>query len=110
MASSVIIRQGIDKSDEYWKGFPPFLWLLRDMHLKMPKRGGRQLTPTEYLKTVVLGDDDSDSMKVAVRKSLIQFFPSFECKTLPFPSKNETAMVNVSKHLQEPNSLFNQGV
>ena len=111
MASSVIVRQETaDKSDEYWKCFPPFLWLLRDMHLKMPERDGRQLTPTEYLTTVVLSDDDSDSMKAAVRKSLNQFFPSFECKTLPFPSKNETAMVNVSKNSQEPNSLFNQGV
>ena len=111
MASSVIVRQEPAKNDdEYWKCFPPFLWLLRDMHLEMPERDGKKLTPTEYLKTVVLSDDDSDSMKVAVRKSLDQFFPSFECKTLPFPSKNETAMVNVSKNLQEPDSLFNQGV
>ena len=111
MANSVIVRQETaDESDEYWKCFPPFLWLLRDMHLKIPERNGRQLTPTEYLKTVVLGDDDSKSMKAAVRKSLNQFFPSFECKTLPIPSKNETAMVNVSKNLQEPDSSFNQGV
>ena len=110
MANSVVIRQGTDKSDDYWKCFPPFLWLLRDVLVHMPERDGKVLSPTEYLTMEVLGGDDSDCVKAAVRKSLTQCFPSFECRTLPPPSTDPTVMENVSASLKMLDSLFNLGV
>ena len=110
MANSVIVRHGMDKSDEHWKCFPPFLWLLRDLLVHMPVRDGRQLTPTEYLKTEVLGGYDSNSIKTTVRKSLDKCFPSFECRTLPPPSTDPTVMENVSTSIEKLDSLFKQGV
>ena len=110
MANSVIVRKGTDESNEHWKCFPPFLWLLRDMLVSMPERHGRKLTPTEYLKSVVLGGDDSDSTKTAVRKSLTRSFPSFECRTLPPPSTDATVMENVNTSMEKLDTLFNQGV
>ena len=110
MANSVVVRHGVDKSGEHWRCFPPFLWLLRDVFVTMPKRNGKELTPTEYLTTEVLGDDNSDSMKVAVRKTLIQCFPTFDCKTLPPPSTDRKVMENISTSLEKLDTLFNQGV
>ena len=110
MANSVIVRQGMDKSDEYCKCFPPFLWLLRDVLVHMPERNGRELTPTEFLTTEVLDGDNSDRMKVAVRKTLTRCFPTFECKTLPPPSTDTKVMAKVSTSLKKLDSLFNQGV
>ena len=110
MANSVIVRKGTDESNEHWKCFPPFLWLLRDMLVSMPERRGKKLTPTKYLKSVVLGGDQSDSMKTAVRKSLTESFPSFECRTLPPPSTDATVMENVSTSMEKLDKLFNQGV
>ena len=110
MANSVIVRQGMDKNDEYWRCFPPFLWLLRDVLVTMPKRNGKELTPTEFLTTEVLDGDNSDSMKVAVRKTLTQCFPTFECRTLPPPSTDTKVMTEVSTSLKKLDSLFNEGV
>ena len=110
MANSVIVRKGTDESNELWKCFPPFLWLLRDMLVSMPERRGRKLTPTQFLESVVLGGDDSDSMKTAVCQSLTQSFPSFECRTLPPPSTDEIVMENVSTSMEKLDKKFNQGV
>ena len=110
MANSVVVRQGMDKSNEHWRCFPPFLWLLRDMLICMPERNGRKLTQTEYLTTEVLGSDNSDSMGVAVRKTLTQCFPTFDCKTLPPPSTHVEVMANISTSLEKLNISFNQGV
>ena len=110
MANSVIVRQGMDKSDEYWKCFPPFLWLLRDVLIHMPKRNRKELTPTEFLTTEVLASDSSNSMKVAVHETLTRCFPRFECRTLPPPSTDTKVMAKVSTSLEKLDSLFNQGV
>ena len=110
MANSVVVRQEMDKSDEHWKFFPPFLWLLRDVLIHMPERNGRELTPTEFLTTEVLSGDNSDSVKVAVYNTLTRCFPTFECKTLPPPSTDKKVMAKVSTSLEKLDSLFNQGV
>lgn len=110
MAKSVVARRGMDKSDDYWRCFPPFLWLLRDVLIRMPERNGKEFTLTEFLTTEVLGGDNSDSMKAAVRKTLTQCFPTFECRALPRPSTERKVMVSVSTNLEKLDSLFNHGV
>ena len=111
MANSVVIRHGKQSTNnEYLKRFPPFLWLLRDTLVKMPEKDGKELTPTEYLTTEVLGGENPDSMEMAVRRALTQLFPRFECKTLPPPSTDVNVMVNITKNKDQLTSLFNQGV
>ena len=98
LTNSVIVRKGMDQSDLCHKCFPPFLWLLCDFLLRIPEI---YRTPTEYFKIQVLSGDDSDSVEVALRKSLTQSFPSFECRTLPPPSTDATVMEDVSTSLEK---------
>ena len=108
MANSIVVRQGMKEgSTSYWKHLPPFLWLLRDVLVRMPSKNGEELTPTEYLKTEVL---HGDSSKDSVRKALTQFFPSFDCETLPPPSVHANVMESVGTSGQNLNPMFNEGV
>ena len=96
-----------EEADTHWRYFPPFLWLLRDVLVTIPVRDGKELTPTEYLKTEVLcGGSSNDS----VRRALTQFFPSFKCQTLPPPSTHPDVMKDVGKRQKDLDFKFNQGV
>ena len=129
MAKSIVVREGTKTTDEYWRSFPPFLWILRDVLLNMPEKDGKTVSPTEYLKTDVLQDYDIDpensedsnsqdeekkaeteSMATAVRRALTTFFPTFECRTLPPPSTSRKVMANVSKNQKSLDDHFNKGV
>ena len=54
--------------------------------------------------------DNPDSMEVAVRKALKQFFPSFMCITLPTPSADTEVMRAIATKGKKLTSLFNQRV
>ena len=111
MAKSIAIRHGGKSTNsDYLKSFPPFLWILRDTVVRMPKHHGKELTPTEYLKTEILHDDNPASMEVAVHRVLTQFFPSFVCETLPPPSVDLEVMETITTKQEQLNPLFNQGV
>ena len=111
MANSVVVRHGKQSTNnEYLKSFPPFLWLLRDTLVKMPKNDGKELTPTEYLTTEVLCGDNLDSMEMAVRGALTELFPCFECETLPPPSTDVDVMMTVTTNQEKLNPLFNKRV
>ena len=64
--------------------FPHFLWLLRDVSLRMTDREGKELGATEVLHTRVLASESGDLTDLG--KSLVCLFPSLECATLPKPS------------------------
>ena len=113
MAKSIAVRRGYAITDEYWKIFPPFLWLLRDVLLKIPQKDGKEVSPTEYLNEGILCNDESDgtkSMGTDVHWALNQFFPSFECKILPPPSSSNEVMQQISTNQDKLNPLFNTGV
>lgn len=70
------------------------MWLIRDATLKVRDKNGQPITPTEYLKTVVLvrrGSKESDQN--CVIDSINTLFPSIECHTLPRPSV-EPSIIN----------------
>lgn len=113
MANSIVVRQGNEEKNEYWKTFPPFLWLVRDMLVEMPTEDGNKLSPTEFLNQEVLCNEKSKeagSTEAVVRKALYSFFPKFECKTLPPPSSSTEVMANVSTSHDKLAPSFNEGV
>ena len=112
MAKSIAIRHGEKSTNsDYLKRFPPFLWILRDTTVRMPQKDGKELTPTEYLNTEVLGGDDNPaSMEVAIRRTLTEFFPTFICQTLPPPSTDIEVMERITTKQDQLTPLFNQGV
>ena len=114
MTKAIVVRQGKENADnEYWRSFPPFLWLLRDVLVHMPEKNGKEVTPTEYLTTEVLhgdGSDDKESVGATVNKALTTFFPTFECKTLPPPSTSREMMAKVSESQDKLDPEFKKGV
>ncbi|XP_078584124.1 uncharacterized protein LOC144866536 [Branchiostoma floridae x Branchiostoma japonicum] len=91
--------------------FPDFLWLLRDVLLKMEDDNGKEMDPTEYLKTKVLEPQGpnlsiSDEVGHAIRYS----FPRVECAKLVRPSGETKVMNNIAQHTDSLNPEFNKGV
>ena len=107
MTKTVVVRQGKETSD-YWRIYPPFLWLLRDVLLEVPKIDGKEVTATEYLKREVLLE--GSDMGSDICKALVNFFPSFECKILSPPSLSEDTMKHVAENMHQLNPSFNEGV
>ncbi|KAI8499779.1 Guanylate-binding protein 5 [Branchiostoma belcheri] len=101
---------------EYSEHFPDFMWLLRDVSLKPTDKNGKEISPTEYLKTRVLGkeeeeDEDLDeSTSDKVRKAILTFFSSVECFILERPSEKAYIMNNIASHTSRLNPDFNKGV
>ena len=119
MTNSVTVRNGVYKSDEYGKCFPPFLWLVRDNILQPTDKYGMEITPTKFITTVVLKDDDDDDFffdstirntKMTIRKTLTQCFPTFECKTLRPPSHDPKVLRKISTSMEKLDSSFNKEV
>ncbi|XP_078583345.1 uncharacterized protein LOC144866030 [Branchiostoma floridae x Branchiostoma japonicum] len=93
--------------------FPDFLWLLRDVTLKMEDEDGRQMDPTDYLKTKVLSRDPDafkESTSDEVGRAILTFFPSVECATLERPSGDTEVMNNIAQHTESLNPRFYKGV
>ncbi|XP_066264675.1 guanylate-binding protein 3-like [Branchiostoma lanceolatum] len=116
LAKGVTVKQG-EKTQvsAFRQFFPDFLWLLRDAALKMEDEFGKDMTPTEYLITKVLGrhDDDDDfeeSTSDKVGRAILTFFPSVECTTLVSPSGVPEVMYNIAQHTDSLNPEFNKGV
>lgn len=89
---------------EFCDFFPDFLWLLRDVMLRIPKGA----TPTAYLKERVLTATGSkpptaaDRVAIAIRA----FFPSIECWMLPPPSDDPDVMADVENKENELSPCF----
>ena len=68
--------------------FPDFLWLLRDLTLKIPlDERKKPQTLTEYVKSKVLVRSDEVCLTPSdeVVKVVLHLFPSLECRMIPFP-------------------------
>ena len=88
--SSIIVSSG-SESDDLYKHFPNFLWLVRDAALTYSG------TPTEYLKNAVLVRSSKakpDKMDYIVQ-AIISLFPSVECRMLPRPSIDPHTLANM---------------
>ena len=88
--------------------FPQFLWLLRDVSLKMTDREGKELEPTEYLHTRVLASESGELTELG--KSLVSLFPSLECATLPIPSTKRDIIRDIVRQQDKLKPAFNAAV
>ena len=85
--------------------FPHFMWLLRDVSLKMTDREGKELEPTEFLHTRILASESGELTDLG--KSLVSLFPSLECATLPLPSIRPSIVHDIFNKQDQLNPKFN---
>ena len=92
--------------------FPNFLWLLRDVHLQPVDHEGKEVSPTEYLIDRVLchSDEFDEGSDDKVKKAILAFFPTVECRILPPPSADPTVMRAIATNEQMLAAAFNKGV
>ncbi|XP_035693212.1 guanylate-binding protein 1-like isoform X1 [Branchiostoma floridae] len=113
LAKGVTVKKGQKtQMSELREFFPDFLWLLRDVSLMSTDENGREIDPTQYLKTRVLarGEDFEETPGDMVGRAILTSFPSVECFTLERPSDNKQVMNNIADHTDKLNPEFNKGV
>ena len=88
--------------------FPHFLWLLRDVSLKMTDREGKEVAPTKFLHTRVLASESGELTDLG--KSLVSIFPSLECATLPIPSTKRDIIRGIVEQQDKLKPAFNVAV
>lgn len=90
------------ESDELYKHFPSFLWLVRDATLRYSG------TPTDYIKNEVLVRSsrvNPDRLDCIVQ-AITSLFPSVECRMLPRPSVDPTVLADLISHESHLNPKF----
>ncbi|XP_066265728.1 guanylate-binding protein 3-like [Branchiostoma lanceolatum] len=114
LAKGITVRKGEGRDvAEFREFFPDFLWLLRDVSLKMEDKDGKDMDPTEYLKKRVLSPDPNEFEQSAsdkVGRAILLFFSSVECAILERPSGDKDVMNNIAQKTDSLNPAFNKGV
>ena len=109
LSTSLLSQCGESMSEEARKSFfPCFLWLLRDVSLKMTDRSGKELEPTEYLHTRLLASESGELTDLG--KSLVSLFPLLECAKLPIPSIKKGIICNIVERQGDLKPAFNEAV
>ena len=109
LSASLLAQCGESMSNEVKKAFfPNFLWLLRDVQLKMTDREGKELAPTEFLHTRVLASESGELTDLG--KSLVSLFPSLECVTLPIPSTKRDIIRGIVEQQDKLKPAFNAAI
>ena len=109
LSASLLAQCGESMSNETKRAFfPRFLWLLRDVHLKMTDREGKELAPTEFLHTRVLSSESGELTDLG--KSLVSLFPSLECATLPIPSIKRDIIRGIVEQQDKLKPAFNAAI
>ena len=109
LSISLLAQCGESESVRVKKGFfPHFLWLLRDVSLKMTDREGKELAPTEFLHTRVLASESGELTDLG--KSLVGLFPSLEYATIPLPSINPRVLRDLFNHQEKLSGRFNDKI
>ena len=103
--SASLLAQCGESMDVKKAFFPQFLWLLRDVSLKMTDREGKELGPTEFLHTRVLATESGELTHLG--KSLVNLFPCLECATLPQPSINPKVLRDICNQQEKLSGKFN---
>ena len=109
LATSLLSQCGESITTKSKKAFfPNFLWLLRDVQLKMTDRESKELAPTEFLHTRILASESGELTNLG--KSLVSLFPSLECATLPIPSIKREILHSIVEQQDKLKPAFNASV
>ena len=106
--STSLLAQCGESCEKKKSFFPHFLWLLRDVGLKMTDRRGKEVGPTEFLHKRILTAESGELTDLG--KSLVSLFPSLECATLPIPSTKRNVVCNILEQEDNLNPVFNAAV
>ena len=87
-------------SADYRSCFPNFLWLLRDVSLKVPENK----TPQQYIMDTVF------TQNKAVGEAIMTLFPSFDCRLLSSPNADPDILGDIENHESELETRFMNGV
>ena len=109
MSTSLLAQIGESTTAKAMKSFfPHFLWLLRDVSLKMTDKEGREIEPTEFLHSRILKGESGKLTELG--KSLVGLFPCLECATLPIPSIKREIIRNIVDKQNELKPKFNMAL
>jgi hypothetical protein len=95
------VKSGTE-SDDLYKHFPQFLWLVRDATLTC------EGTPTEYIRNEVLvrsSKPNPDKLDCIVH-AITSVFPSIECRMLPRPSIDLDCLADMLSNEPQLNAEF----
>ena len=113
LPKGIVVRKGRSNTvTSFHQHFPNFLWLLRDFNLVPVDEHGNEIPPFKYLTEHILRMSDSfDETSVdKVKKAIVVFFPSVDCKFLPTPSVDPDVMRAIEINEHKLNPAFRQGV
>ena len=109
LSTPLLVQRGDSMTtDAMKKFFPCFLWLLRDVTLKITNKEGKVITPTEYLHTRVLASEYGEPTELG--KSLYSLFPSLECSILLIPSIKPEAIRDIVEQHDKLKPAFKTAV
>ena len=106
LSSSLLLQDGQSMKAERMKMFfPHFLWLLRDVTLRITDKAGKVISANEYLHTCLLVSESGELTELG--QSLCCLFPSAKCYALPMPTVNPKFSKNIFKEHDQLNPKFN---
>ena len=106
LSSSLLLQDGQSMKAERMKMFfPHFLWLLRDVTLRITDKAGKVISANEYLHTCLLVSESGELTELG--ESLCCLFPSAKCYALPMPTVNPKFSKNIFKEHDQLNPKFN---
>ena len=84
---------------------PEFVWLLRDVDCIPTSDDGKELSPTDYLTSVL-----QKNKSCSTSSTLLQNFPTFQCFTIPPPSADSDILADIAANFEFLSPLFNARV
>ena len=84
---------------------PEFVWLLRDVDCIPTSADGKELSPTDYLTSVL-----QKNKSCSTSSTLLQNFPTFQCFTIPPPSADSDILTDIAANFEFLSPLFNARV
>ena len=99
VAKSVLVQRDINEVENLDKlrdHFPDFLWLLRDVQLKIPPdEKGNELSPKDHLIRRVLNCSGRSKKMDEIGRCILKVFPTIDCVALQPPSAVPIVIQNI---------------
>ncbi|XP_019633571.1 PREDICTED: guanylate-binding protein 4-like [Branchiostoma belcheri] len=100
LARGISVRKGgVTRISAFHEFFPDFLWLLRDVSLKMENENGEEMDPTEYLKIRLTLMELHNELLNKVTSMLLERVGQFGISAEKRSSENEDLIDELQKRL-----------